>query len=118
MSHRVGNIARMTRSLDIDGVALEFTRGDRLRKARERRGLSQTDFAEELGVARRTIVNYETESTAPKPLVLKMWAMATGVSSKWLETGEIPTTPDGGPDQGVSLTGGKHITPVRELRAA
>ena len=46
-------------------------------------------------MSRRTVVNYESEATTPKPLVVKMWAMATGVDSRWLETGKAPSPGDG-----------------------
>ncbi len=72
-----------------------FTIGDRLRKAR----LSVDDdldvrqFAEMLGVDRNTVTNYELEKTRPskmKPLVLRQWALVTGVDFDWLLNGEAP----------------------------
>ena len=40
--------------------------GDKLRQKRHERGLSQPQLAKELGVALRTIANYETGQTYPK----------------------------------------------------
>jgi transcriptional regulator with XRE-family HTH domain len=67
-----------------------FTRGDRLRKARELTGLSQDEFARQLEVSRSTITNYERDrSTRVRPIMLRAWSVATGVSVEWLETGEV-----------------------------
>jgi transcriptional regulator with XRE-family HTH domain len=78
-----------------------FTMGDRLRKAREVVGLDQSEFAEQLGVSRGTVSNYERSSTENrKPIVIRAWALATGVPLEWLQTGEgapTATPPDGGP---------------------
>lgn len=66
----------------------EWTVGDRLRKAREVLGLEQGPFAERIGVSRGTVSNYERGTTsAYKPIVMRAWAMAAGVSLQWLETG-------------------------------
>lgn len=78
------------------GEVLVFTRGDRLRKARERLGLDQGPFAEHIGVSRNTVSSYERDGTERvKPIVIRMWAMATGVDEHWLMHGEGPTP--GGP---------------------
>lgn len=64
----------------------EFTAGDRLRKARELLGLDQESFADKLGVSRGTVSNYERNATTNRrPIVLRTWALATGVSLDWLE---------------------------------
>lgn len=73
-----------------------FTAGDRLRKARELTGLDQEAFAEVIGVSRGTVSNYERSEKPPRPIALRAWAMATGVSVHWLKTGEgSPSDPDG-----------------------
>lgn len=81
-----------------------FTIGDRLRKARTLLGpdMDVKQFAQVIGVNRNTIANYELERTAPenmKPIVLRQWAMATGVDYEWLRTGEAPAhpSPEGSP---------------------
>lgn len=78
----------------------EWTVGDRLRKAREIARLDQQPFADAIGVSRGTVSNYERGSVDHyKPIVLRAWAMATGVPLEWLETGVTTSTPPprGGP---------------------
>lgn len=82
------------------GGVPQFTIGDRLRKARETTGMDQAQFAEHIGVSRGSVSNYERDAGEKRrPIVLKAWAMATGVPLSWIETGIIethPTPPDGG----------------------
>lgn len=66
----------------------------RLRLARETTGLDTKDFAEEIGVSRQSIMAYERGAQSPRPVVLRMISLRTGVSLTWLETGEAPS-PDG-----------------------
>lgn len=76
------------------GEVLHFTRGDRLRKARERTQLGQGEFADLLGVSRGLVSNYEQDKvTRPKPIVMRQWAEATGVSLTWLTWGVEHTEP-------------------------
>jgi transcriptional regulator with XRE-family HTH domain len=81
----------------------EFHAGDRLRKARELTGLDQEHFAESIGISRGSVSNYERSSRPPKPIVLKGWALATGVPVEWLEHGTGASTPppdgDGEPEE-------------------
>lgn len=72
-----------------------WTVGERLRKARETRGLEQGQFADLIGVSKATVSNYERDLYKPKVVVLRAWSMATGVPVEWLETGSEPTGPDG-----------------------
>ena len=69
--------------------------GDRLRKAREMTGLDAGQFAEELGVARNTIGDYEKGRVEARKIVLQVWAMRTGVSLEWLMHGRVQS-PDPG----------------------
>lgn len=80
------------------GTIPRFHAGDRLRKAREVRGLGTAELAELLGVSRNTVGNYESGRVTPRRPVLIAWAMATGVPIAWLENGESPS--QGGPDGG------------------
>jgi transcriptional regulator with XRE-family HTH domain len=73
-----------------DAVIPQFTVGDRLRKARELTGLDQGAFAEEIGVSRGTVSNYESGATRPKKVVLLAWSMRTAVPRLWLELGIVP----------------------------
>lgn len=67
-----------------------FTTGDRLRKARQLTGLEQAEFADELGISRGTVRNYELDHVVPRKIVLRAWAMRTGVPVQWLVNGETP----------------------------
>lgn len=72
-----------------------FTIGWRLRIARHQLGpdMDVRAFADLLGVSKNTVTAYELEQTRPermKPLVLKQWAIATGVDPDWLRTGVTP----------------------------
>lgn len=79
------------------GLALEFTVADRLRKAREHIGCDQKQFAALTGISRGTIRNYESaDHKTRKPYIVAQWALATGVSQQWLESGAgQPANPDG-----------------------
>ncbi|WP_405472347.1 helix-turn-helix domain-containing protein [Paenarthrobacter ilicis] len=94
-------------SIQPEFVIPQFTVADRLRKAREHTGLDQLEFAEELGVSRATVSNNERGVVSPRKIVLKAWALRTGVPVSWLETGEAPAAigPDGGA-AGSNITGG------------
>lgn len=90
------------------GTVPEFDIHDRLRKARDVAGLDQQTLGDEIDVSRNTVVNYETGSTQRlKAIVLKQWALRTGVPYEWLTTGEEPPqAPDGGdqlPRQDLNL---------------
>lgn len=74
----------------------EWTRGDRLRVARESVTPSQADFAEITGIGRNTISRYENNFPA-KPIYVRQWALATGFSFEWLMFGRIPDAPVPGP---------------------
>lgn len=78
------------------GVVLEFTLQDRLRKAREHAGLDQQQLADRMGVSRGTVGNSEGGHVKVRPITIRAWAMATGVDPHWLETGEVPISPDDG----------------------
>lgn len=74
----------------------EWTPADRLRKARLHKRLTQAELADRIGVSENTIGNYETgQTTNLRRIVLKQWALATGVPVEWLQWGVTPT---GGPD--------------------
>ncbi len=72
-----------------------FTIGDRLRKAREKTGLDQGEFAEEIGVSRGTVSNYEHATSADglKKPYLMAWSMRTDTPLEWLQDGTVETSP-------------------------
>jgi DNA-binding XRE family transcriptional regulator len=74
------------------GVVPEFTVGDRLRKARQLTELTTRQFAEEIGVSQKTITDAEGDRRATRKIVMRAYAMRTGVSLEWLETGIAPET--------------------------
>jgi transcriptional regulator with XRE-family HTH domain len=77
-------LAHMT--LIVEGGAIpQWTLGDRLRKARESRGLTQTELSAVIGVSRRSISKYEVGEGEPGQPQLIAWALATGVALDWLE---------------------------------
>lgn len=109
----------------VGGRTYEFGLTDRLRIAREKAGYTQRQFEEVSGISKNTIVNYENGHTPPRRPQLIAWALATGFSVEWLETGKSPTSPgnDGSragtreyshlPCTGVITTYPAHEVPVR-----
>lgn len=78
-------------------------RGDRLRLMRERRGLSQAQLEELLGLGNTSIHRYEKNSSEPTPGVLAALSRQLGCSSDYLlglvdepnqHLGEAELTPD------------------------
>jgi transcriptional regulator with XRE-family HTH domain len=87
-------------SQPVGGRTYEFGLTDRLRISRELANYGQREFAEATGISRSSIANYENGTTTPRRPQLIAWAMATGFSLTWLETG-VATTPDGDGDDGA-----------------
>lgn len=79
----------------------EWTQGDRLRKARSLTGMTVREFAEHIGVSHGTITSAETDARAVRPITLKAWALATGVSQEWLQAGASAPTPPRPPGGGL-----------------
>ena len=65
-----------------------WTLADRLRKARLYARLEQSELARDIGIARSSIVNYETGRTSPSRPVLLSWALRCRVPVEWLAHGE------------------------------
>jgi transcriptional regulator with XRE-family HTH domain len=70
------------------GTVPEWTVHDRLRKAREFAGLSQSELGEDVGISRRSISAYENGAATPNRPVLLSWALRCGVPLRWLNGGE------------------------------
>jgi transcriptional regulator with XRE-family HTH domain len=63
-------------------------------------GISVQQMADYLGVERSTITRYTNDRGLVRRSVLVAWALATGVSLQWIETGEAPAPDgDGGPGE-------------------
>lgn len=82
----------------------EFSRGDRLAKARDVAGLTQQQLADRLGVKRTTLAAWENDTSQPRNVdrVMTRYHEETGVDLAWLYgvrtgsfwTPEVITNPD------------------------
>lgn len=66
------------------GRVPQFTLGDRLRKARESRGLDMQALGELIDIHRQSVARYEQDVAVPKRHVLLSWSVATGVALEWI----------------------------------
>lgn len=66
-----------------------WTMGDRLRKAREVSGYTQSDLADQIGISKRTIQSAENGHHAVRRITINAWSLATGVPVAWLTFGDI-----------------------------
>src|SRR5687767_14239683 len=69
--------------------------GERLKEAREARGLTCLTLAERLGVSRSSVSNYENEIQTPSPMVLQELAAALDVPQQFFTRrfpARIPST--------------------------
>ena len=57
---------------------------ERIRLARQRAGLTQKEFAERLGISKRTIETLEKAKNGPSAYVLFMIAYKFRVSANWI----------------------------------
>ncbi len=64
------------------------TIGDRMREARKGVGAKQTDIADALEISRATVLDWEGNKRKPSKIAIVAWAMVTGTSSEWIETGQ------------------------------
>src|SRR5258708_18241596 len=96
----------------VPGAVPEFDINDRLRKAREVTGLSQAEMARELGVARTSIVTYETGRKKPTRPVVPAWSFRTRVPYQWICHGDtLPGGPQGRRSDGFATK--MHKLPTR-----
>jgi transcriptional regulator with XRE-family HTH domain len=65
-------------------MAKKVFRGDRLRQARESHGLTQVEFAKQLGTVQTQIHRYENGKTEPLPEQIVAMAQVLEVSADWL----------------------------------
>lgn len=91
---RMGKVTLMTMNYATDKPLIPvFHVGDRLAKARELAGITQTEFGDAIGASRATVSRWERGLGVKKSTIL-LYAMRTGVPSEWIETGEWCTPPD------------------------
>ncbi|PPH47077.1 XRE family transcriptional regulator [Rathayibacter sp. AY1C9] len=83
--------------MPVGGRVPTFELHDRLRKAREEAGLSNAEMAEHLDLSVSALSHYQTGKAVPRRLIVILWALRTGVSHQWLQTGIAPG-PDDDPD--------------------
>ena len=87
------------------------TFGDRVAGAREGAGLGQDELARRLGIRSRTLQAWEEDLSEPRANKLQMLAGVTGVSLKWLMTGQ-----GDGPQSPTSDLGDDAVALLAELR--
>lgn len=107
----------MTNAPQVAGRWHEWTRGDRLRVARESLpgGLSQEQFGKLIGISRNTVGRYESDHPgSDKYIVIKAWADATGYDYAWLDQGIVPAGGPGGDGGGDAMEAATWRYPVLE----
>ncbi|GAB6075420.1 helix-turn-helix domain-containing protein [Desulfurobacterium crinifex] len=62
--------------------------GKRLKKVRKTLGITQRNFAKEIGISEATLRRYENEQFLPDAEVLQRLAKKFGINIHWLITGE------------------------------
>jgi transcriptional regulator with XRE-family HTH domain len=80
--------------------------------------MEQEDIAVALEISRGSISAYERGVTVPKGLVLRAWALATGVDEQWLRTGIDPTTGPTGLQRGNTTGSIAHEASIHLIRTA
>jgi transcriptional regulator with XRE-family HTH domain len=69
----------------------EWTLSDRLQKARNYAGLTQSELAHQLGAGTKTVIRYENGEAAKRSTLIA-WAVVCGVDPQWLIEGNTPAT--------------------------
>jgi transcriptional regulator with XRE-family HTH domain len=64
--------------------------GQRIKAARKKYGLTQTLFANKMGVSKGAIINYEKDTRSPDALFLIRMVKQFNISSEWLLLGSGP----------------------------
>lgn len=93
------------------------TFGDRLAHAREERGLTQQDLAENIGVKKSTLLAWENNNREPRGNRLQMLSGILGVSLSWLITGVGEGLDESENAAPISLEISDLIAEMRSLRA-
>ena len=64
------------------------TTGERIQEARKKKGFTQKELAEKIGVTEQTVGNYETDNRNPNLDTLALIAKALGESLEFLYSGK------------------------------
>lgn len=100
------------------GAVPMWTLGDRMGKALSFADVSVQDMADYLGLSRNSLSGYINDRLRPKRQTVLLWAMRTGVSLEWLETGEgSPTGTDPDPGSGVDVDALDKLTQAKRSRS-
>lgn len=67
----------------MDPQVIDFTVCDRMKKARQSAGLSQTELGQRLGIHKNSVSNWERDPQ-PSVAMLIAWAYFTGCPVDWL----------------------------------
>ncbi len=80
------------------------TLGERLKKARKRKGLSQAEVYELTGIGNKSLSRYENDASSPSPEVLQKLSRLYDVSGEYLLglTGDMGSSGDGGAEAAES----------------
>lgn len=63
---------------------------NRIKEVRKSANLTQTEFADKLGLARNTIANYEGGTREPNDAIIKLICREFNVNQDWLLNGDGP----------------------------
>ena len=100
---------------DVDWYSEErATFGDRVAGAREGAGLGQDELARRLGIRPKTLKSWEEDLSEPRANKLQMLAGITGVSLRWLMTGQGDGPQP--PGEGMSEDTAALLAELRQLR--
>ena len=80
-------------SIDITGSSCNNENmkiGDRIKDAREKANISQSELARKMGIKASSVQEWERNETSPRRHRIKPLAEALGVSPQWLEFGTEP----------------------------
>ena len=90
----------MTMQAEYGYVYPTWTFGDRVRKARDKAGMNQRDFAAAIGVAEGSIATWETDRSKPRDIVsvARRIEMLTRIPAAWTLGIDKGPSGGGGPD--------------------
>lgn len=97
----------MTVDTSTDPVYPDWSFGDRIRKARIITGLTQGEFADEIGVKEGSLAAWETDRALPRDIVAiaKRVEMITRIPAGWVLGIEVAGPPDSPHDKPLSSQG-------------